>query len=111
MFWEISTPAKRSKWITHKAFPNAVLIEDSESGKSRCYGLITATSTHLVLYDSILEEAITIQKSNIDNIRWPYGKVTTNKNGECLVYDSVEDFKASFPKDQQISHVDNKELK
>ncbi len=99
LFWDISTPAKRSEWISNKTFPNLVLIKNSESGKSKCYGLITATSTHLVLYDVTLKEALTIQKSTIDEVRWPYMKVTAASNGECLVYDNFEDYRASAPKD------------
>lgn len=99
LFWDISTPAKRSEWISNKAFPNLVLIKNSESGKGKCYGLITATSTHLVLYDITLKEALTIQKSNIDKVRWLYMKLTAVSNGECLVYDNLEDYKAFAPKD------------
>ncbi|MDD1782961.1 hypothetical protein LRP49_17450 [Enterovibrio sp. ZSDZ35] len=95
LFWNTSTPVKRSEWISNKSFPNSVLINNPESGKSKCYGLITATSTHLVLYDSTLKEALTIQKSSIDEVRWPYMKVKVTSNGECLVYDSLEDYKAS----------------
>lgn len=92
-FWENSTPAKRSRWITNEAFPNVVLLKGTESNTTKCYGLITATSTHLVIYDLAMHEAITIQKSSIDYIRWPYGKVSIQRNGKCLVYESLEQAK------------------
>ncbi|WP_281628962.1 hypothetical protein [Vibrio sp. St2] len=93
-FWEYSKSAQRLQWLNHRAFPNAVMITATNKEKSKCYGYISATTTHLVLYDFAIKEAKTILKSSVEDIRWPYGKVLESEGEHCITYDSLEDFKS-----------------
>ncbi|MEZ8343431.1 hypothetical protein AB6D05_15110 [Vibrio cyclitrophicus] len=101
MFWYKSEPIKEAYLINNKAFTKVVVFQQSTNFENKCFGYISSTISHLVLYDFVQRKAMTIRKSTVDTMHWTYLPELTFNKSKCSVgtglYDKNEGTKKVVP--------------